>query len=195
MLPALAGCAAQPTPDAAADVAPLQGRLDEADQAAFARDYARLLGSAGRSGEALRILESLRKEQPDDADTLRLLARSYEQAGNLPMALVAWDELRSRNLAERRDVAEYARVALLNERFELADGIYREWLASAAPRSREAVMALNNLGYSQLLQGRPEEAARLLQQAVLMDPLHTRARSNLALARRLASNESREFAP
>ncbi len=178
-----AGCATTaPRPPEAPPSAPLKTELNEQEQQAFVLDYAQLLISSGHHGEARKLLEQLRGSDPGNPQVLELLARVYEQEGKSGMALVAWQQVQRTRPDNRADAAELARVALMNERYDIADAVFRRWLAEAAPGSRERVAALNNLGYSELLQGKFERAIYHLQEALELDPLNRRVRSNLALA-------------
>jgi tetratricopeptide (TPR) repeat protein len=175
--PLLAGCINPERPDDG-QPAPLDTRLEGERQVTFLRDYATLLVSRGRYDEAGRILESLRRSHPDDLEVIRKLAELYEGRGQPELALLAWDRVRLRS-GDERDAAEYARVALLNRRFDEAEAVFQAWLDSAPPMSPRWLMALNNLGYSRLLQDDHERARVYFEQVLVWDPLHTRARANL----------------
>ncbi len=177
----LLGCVNPTRPD---DVPALDVRLQGEQQAAFLKDYAALLLSRGDYDEAGRILETLRRSHPDDLEVTRQLAEVYEKNDQLELALLAWERVHGRS-GDRRDAAEYARVALLNEQFEPAEAVFQGWLDEASPGSPDALMALNNLGYSRLLQGDYAQAEAYFEQVLAADPLHTRARANLEWLRRL----------
>ncbi len=174
----LTGCATTPRDQPAA----LQNELGPQEQAAFVRDYCHLLLDTGRLDEAERLLEQLRQEQPADLQVLRLLAQVYERHGKLELALLVRQELHRQHPDDVEDAAQYARVALLSRRYPEAEAVYQHWLANAGHGSRQQVMALNNLGYSRLLQDDAAHAGDYLRQALAIDPLDTRARTNLALA-------------
>ena len=184
----LAGCATSggpvADPTAPATGSALKTQLDPVEQARFLEDYARLLLDTGRQAEAENLLEALHRNQPDDPETLRLLARAYEADGRPNLALLAWEQL-TRHSTATADTAEYARLALLNGRFAQADAVYRGWLEQPGANTALQVAALNNLGYSKLLQGEAVVARTHFEQALRLDPLDRRARGNLALSHEL----------
>lgn len=186
----LAGCSVNPAKSGDVE-RPLETRLEGDRRAAFIHDYAGLLAERGRYDEAARLLEQLRRDRPGDLSVVRQLAHVYEKAGRPELALTAWDQVLAHS-DDRLDAAEYARLALRNERFALAEAVFQGWLQQAPPGSPDAAMALNNLGYSRLLQGDYPAARRFLEQALARDPLHTRARANLELVQRLESAEKEE---
>ena len=181
----LHGCATQTIHPNTPNEPPLHTRLDDVQQHAFLIDYAQLLSEYGDHREAIRILEDLRRDHPDNVTIRRYMAHIYEQAGQLDLALLAWEGTYKVGGDPWVDGAEYARVALLVQRYDLARELYHHWLDLAPADSSRRVTALNNLGYSYLLERQDEQACYWLEQALAIDPLHRRAQANLHLLRRM----------
>lgn len=190
------GCAGvSPAADTRTDA--IKTRLAPAEERRFLHDYARLLIRLERYDQAEDLLAGLRQRQPDSLETVELLAEVYEHQERLPLALEARRQLHRRRPDDTTAAGRYARTALLCGRFEEAEAVFRGWLQQAEPDSPRAVSALNNLGYSALLQGDHRRAADLFKRALAADPLNRRARANLALAYRLDGREeqAREVHP
>lgn len=185
---ALGGCAMQPT-SPSGEEKQLQTRLEGDEQKSFLRDYARLLSESGNHAEAARILEELRREDPSDLAITRQIADVYERAGQLELALLAWEGIYRGKGDPLQDGAEFARVALLNRRYGLAREVYHDWLDAAGENSSRRITAMNNLGYSYLLERDMSNARYWFERALAIDPLHGRARANLELLRRLQAEE------
>jgi Tfp pilus assembly protein PilF len=186
---ALGGCAMQQA-SPSGEEKQLQTRLEGDEQKSFLRDYARLLSESGNHAEAARILEELRREDPANLAITRQIADVYERAGQLELALLAWEGIyRGKKGDPLQDGAEFARVALLNRRYGLAREVYHDWLAAAGENSSLRITAMNNLGYSYLLERDMSNARYWFERALAIDPLHGRARANLELLRRLQAEE------
>jgi len=185
---ALGGCAMQPA-SSSGEEKQLQTRLEGDEQKSFLRDYARLLSESGNHAEAARILEELRREDPANLAITRQIADVYERAGQLELALLAWEGIYRGKGDPLQDGAEYARVALLNRRYGLAREVYHDWLDAAQENSSLRITAMNNLGYSYLLERDMSNARYWFEQALAIDPLHGRSRANLELLRRLQAEE------
>jgi Flp pilus assembly protein TadD len=191
VLLSLTGCAMQPaTSSGDGQSEQLQTRLEGDKQKSFLQDYAALLSESGNHAEAARILEELRREDPSDLGITRQIADVYERTGQLELALLAREGVYRGGGDPLQDGAELARVALLNRRYGLAREVYHGWLAEARPNSSRQVSAMNNLGYSYLLEHDMENARAWFERALAIDPLHGRARANLELLRQLQT-ESR----
>jgi Flp pilus assembly protein TadD len=185
---ALGGCAMQQA-SPSGEEKQLQTRLEGDEQKSFLRDYARLLSESGNHAEAARILEELRREDPSDLAITRQIADVYERAGQLELALLAWEGIYRGKGDPLQDGAEFARVALLNRRYGLAREVYHDWLAVAGENSSLRITAMNNLGYSYLLERDMSNARYWFERALALDPLHGRSRANLELLRRLQAEE------
>jgi Tfp pilus assembly protein PilF len=186
---ALGGCAMQQA-SPSGEEKQLQTRLEGDEQKSFLRDYARLLSESGNHAEAARILEELRREDPANLAITRQIADVYERAGQLELALLAWEGIyRGKKGDPLQDGAEFSRVALLNRRYGLAREVYHDWLAVAGENSSLRITAMNNLGYSYLLERDMSNARYWFERALALDPLHGRSRANLELLRRLQAEE------
>ncbi len=172
---------------------PLKTRLSQGEQTRFLQDYAELLLANGRHSEAQNLLETLHRSHPDERQPLRLLAYAYEAEGRPGLALLAWERLLQQSSAAG-DEAEYARLALLNRHFARAEQVYHGWLLRPTAPLPLRVTALNNLGYSRLLQGDAASARHHFEQALQLDPLDRRARGNLALSHEMAGDSERASA-
>ena len=181
--------------DTAPETAPLEEgiktRLEPAEQRRFLHDYARLLIRLERFDQAEDLLDSLRQHGPGSKETLGLLARVYERQERQELALMARRAIHERRPDDLSAAGRYARTALRCGRYDEAEAIFDGWLEAAAPGSPKAISALNNLGYSALLQGEHGRAVKLLKRALAADPLNRRARANLALAYRLTGDAER----
>jgi len=149
----------------------------------FALDLAGLELNRKRYSRAEGLLQKLRKIDRDDVRVYRMLAQVYEAQQKPNMALVAWEQVNKSSDKTISDEAELARLALMNEAFELAEGIYKSWLESDVLMQK--ISALNNLGFSAILQKRYVEAQRFFEQALNIDPLNTKALNNLKLVKTL----------
>ena len=145
----------------------------------FALDLAGLEVERNNFDRATSILYELRKDNPEDVRPYRLLAKIFEKQDKRALALVAMQQ--ATKLAEHTidDESELARLALMESNYVLAEQVYNDWLKSSE-RSVN-VSALNNLGFSALLQKRYEVAKSFFKRALLLDPLNSRALNNLIL--------------
>lgn len=166
-------------------IEPLETELGEEKEYEFALDLANLVVERKRYVRAEQLLMQLRRENPHDIRVYRLLTKVYEAQSKSELALVAAQEANKLNTKTIDDEAELARLALMQEKFGLADKTYRAWLKS--PESVIQVSALNNLGFSALLQKKYGNAQRYFEQALKKDPLNNKALNNLKLVKTLVN--------
>lgn len=116
----------------------------------------------------------------DKSQAVTLGLRSFA-SGNYPLATAYLGEA-SRLDPENRDLRlQYAAAADRAGQFEISREIYLHELA----KDRTSFEILNNLGFSLLLQGRPEEALVYLELALEVQPGNETAMNNLSLVRRV----------
>lgn len=184
----LSGCASEPkrlevnTQNSVPmqEVKPLATELNDQQQYHLALDVAQLQLDNNELAKAESLLKKLRHSNPDDIEIYRLLTILYEKQAKLDMALISAEMAISKPASQKKDEQIYARLALLNEQYLKADNIYQQWLTLSQNPSIQ-VIALNNLGFSALLQGKLESAKDYFNQALKLDPLNEKARNNLKL--------------
>lgn len=140
---------------------------------------AELAFADGRDAEALKLFESLIARDPSKARYFERAAIASFRTGDAQRAATY-----SRKASEMPDASWRAWNTLgvaadLSHDWESAEGAYREALR-LAPDQPEA---LNNLGWSYVMQGKWTKGADLLQQAAAHDPANSRIAANLELAR------------
>jgi Flp pilus assembly protein TadD len=190
----LSGCVQMPSkPDNRIDYAkfsqqdaPLATELGEQEEYEFALDLARLQVERQRYDQAETLLQKLRRTRADDIRLYRLLGQVYEGQGKPDRALIAWQETKALSGRTVDDEAQLARLALMNEQFAEAETIYQAWLKST--ERTQQVSALNNLGFSALLQRQYTQAQTYFEQALTKDPLNNKALNNLKLLKTLQPN-------
>ena len=163
--------------------APLASDLSLEDEYEFALDLVRLELERQHYSRAESLLHKLRKVNRDDVRLYRLLAEVYEAQQKQNMALVSWKEVNKSNDKTIDDESELARMALMNEAFSLAEGIYKTWIES--DEVLQKISAFNNLGFSALLQKQYPQAKAYFEQALAIDPLNSKALNNLKLVNTL----------
>lgn len=163
--------------------APLATELGEKEEYEFALDLARFQVEHQRYVKAESLLQKMRRERPDDIRLYRLLAKVYEGQKKNALALVAWREASKLSSKTLDDESELARLALIESRFSEADSVYHSWLKAGEKPLQ--VSALNNLGFSALLQKDFTGAKRYFEQALQKDPLNSKALNNLKLLQSL----------
>ncbi|MDG6779041.1 tetratricopeptide repeat protein [Thiomicrorhabdus sp. zzn3] len=163
--------------------APLATELGEQEEYEFALDLARFQVEHQRYAQAEPLLQKLRRERSNDLRVYRLLAKVYEGQKKLDRALVAWREANKISGHSLSDESELARLALIMEHYQEAERIYQSWLARSDVTTQ--VSALNNLGFSALLQKDFMGAKRFFEQALQQDPLNSKASNNLKLLQNL----------
>jgi Flp pilus assembly protein TadD len=171
------------TDDSERDALKLNLTLEEEKK--FLLDYAALLIKSEQYDQAESVLLRLREGHLEPLLVYRLLGQLYERQNRPVRAQMAWEMVLKLGGDSVQDEAHLARVALMNKQFEISDGIYRRWLGQFKRGDRLYKMALNNLGFSLLLQEKLSESHELLTQAVELDPLDKKARNNLAYVLRL----------
>jgi tetratricopeptide (TPR) repeat protein len=124
-------------------------------------------------------LLQLRRSAPDDVRIYRLLIETYIQDSRMDLAYVTAKELVKLPQASLDDEDVFASIALSLEDYVTAEAVYLGWLDQAAIHTQ--VAALNNLGFSSLLQRNWSQAEDYFSIALERDPLNQRARHNLVL--------------
>jgi Tfp pilus assembly protein PilF len=183
----LVGCSQAPKKDSnavdyakfAQQDAPLNTQLNDQQEYEFALDLANLSLERKQYDRAEGLLQKLRKADAQDIRSYRLLAKLYEAQGKLPTALVALQEANKLAQKTADDESELARLALMQDQYAVAETIYQAWLSSSDLNRQ--VSALNNLGFSALLQKKYVAAKEYFGQALQKDPLNSKARNNLQL--------------
>lgn len=158
---------------------PLSTQVDEQGQYKLLLDLAVMEIKQQRYDQAEPILQKLRKLNRDDIQVYRMLAQVYEGQQKQHLALLAWQQINQFEQHTIDDEAEYARLALIEDQFQIAESIYQRWLQSEQINHR--LSALNNLGFSRLLQKDFSQARSYFQQALKLDPLNSKALNNLIL--------------
>ena len=164
---------------------PLQTTLVPEEQEEFRLGYAKLLIDSGREAEAEALLDKLRHNTKLAPEAYPLLAKIYEQRGMRIEALLAWEKALQFREGNQKLMGRVARAALVCKKYHQADEIFNQWLAHNQAGSELHIAALNNLGYSSLLQHHYDRAAHFFGQALASDPLNKRAKANLSLLERL----------
>jgi Tfp pilus assembly protein PilF len=163
---------------------PLATDLTEDDEYKFGLDLASLEIHNKQFDRADRLLNKLKKYKPDDVQVYRLYTDYYEAKQNLDMAYVSSKQAIKQSGKNRRDEARFAKFALMTDHYSEAENIYQQWLDDANSSVLE-VIALNNLGFSALLQKHYKKAKGYFEQAIQKDPLNEKARNNLKLIQRV----------
>jgi Tfp pilus assembly protein PilF len=162
---------------------PLSSELGQKEEYEFALDLARLDIERKRFDNAEVLLQKLRKAKGDDIRLYRLLAQVYEAQQKNDLSLVAWQEVNKRAEATIDDESELARLFLMHSEYTPAETIYQVWLNQSDKTLQ--VTALNNLGFSALLQKKYTNAENFFLQALQIDPLNSKAINNLKLVKTL----------
>jgi Tfp pilus assembly protein PilF len=162
---------------------PLSSELGQKEEYEFALDLARLDVERERYDHAEVLLQKLRKAKGDDIRLYRLLAQIYEAQQKNELCLVAWQEVNKRAEATIDDESELARLFLMQSEYASAETIYQAWLNHSDTGMQ--VTALNNLGFSALLQKKYTDAENFFLQALQKDPLNSKAINNLKLVKTL----------
>lgn len=168
------------------DVEPLAKELNEQDEYELALDMARLDIKEKRYDKAYLLLTKLKKFKPTDIRIYRLLTQYYAARDDLEMAFIASQQGLKMEGAGINDEQTYARYAMQTNRYQQADAIYQDWYDQSSTESMQ-VIALNNLGFSALLQQDFKQAKDYLAQALELDPLNEKARNNMKLIQSIQS--------
>lgn len=171
------------------EVKPLAKELTEEDEYEFALDLARLNIEQEHYEKAYSLLKKLKQFKPDDIRIYRLLSTYYEKQNNLKMAFISSQQTLKNAAKTIQDEQVYARYALLNENYAEADKIYQAWLDRTGSQA-VTVIALNNLGFSALLQKDFERAQSYFLKALKLDPLNEKARNNLKLIESIQTEQT-----
>lgn len=141
--------------------------------------------ASGRHAEALSLYAALAARHPGDAAAAGGAARSAFRLGKLRDAK-GWSDLAiAGSGADWRDWNLCGVVADAGADFARADQCYEKALELAPGQAR----ILNNQGWSFLLRGHWEAAAKLFRSSLAVDPASRIARSNLDLAEAALSSE------
>ncbi|MDX1796380.1 MAG: tetratricopeptide repeat protein [Hydrogenovibrio sp.] len=159
---------------------PLATKLTEEDEYLFGLDLADLQIKNKQLDRAEKLLVKLKKFKPEDVRVYRLYTRFYDARQNLEMAYLSSKQALKMKKSSRLDQQRFAKYALLNDHYAEAEKVYRDWLDQDDQQSLK-VVALNNLGFSALLQKQYHRAHDYFQQALKIDPLNEKARNNLKL--------------
>ncbi|BBP46647.1 hypothetical protein THMIRHAS_20200 [Thiosulfatimonas sediminis] len=165
--------------NSASPLDPLATQVDEQGQYKLLMDLAVMELKQQRYKQAEPLLQKLRKLNRDDIAVYRMLARAYEGQQKQHLALLAWQQINQFAQHTIDDEAEYARLALVEDEYQIAELVYQQWLNSDQLNHR--LSALNNLGFSRLLQKDFAQARSYFQQALKIDPLNSKALNNLIL--------------
>jgi Tfp pilus assembly protein PilF len=157
---------------------PLKVELSDSEQLKFQLDYAVMLIKNGQLGKAEKVLSTLRHEQEFTVDSLVLLAEIYEKKNQAELALLTWKQLLKLEPDDEMVQDRFARAAMVCEQYDLSDNIYRKWILG---KGHLRFRGFSNLGFSLMIQKEYEQAEVLFKQAIEIDPLNKKARSNLAL--------------
>ncbi|BBN58931.1 tetratricopeptide repeat protein [Hydrogenovibrio marinus] len=184
----LAGCTsspAMPTKNKPSEVPidqvePLASNLTEDDEYKFGLDLVALEIRNKQFDQADRLLGKLKKYKSDDIRVYRLYTRYYEAKKNYDMAFVSSQQALKQSGVTQKDEEKFARYALMTNHYVEADKTYQKWLYNADSTTME-VIALNNLGFSSLLQKHYKKARGYFERAIQKDPLNEKARNNLKL--------------
>ncbi|WP_024850514.1 tetratricopeptide repeat protein [Hydrogenovibrio kuenenii] len=161
-------------------VEPLASNLTQDDEYKFGLDLVALEIRNKQFGRADRLLGKLKKYKPDDIRVYRLYTDYYEAKQDYAMAFVSSEQVLKKSGVNSKDEDRHAKYALMTDHYAEADKIYQHWLDDADSTSVE-VIALNNLGFSALLQKHYRKAKDYFQKAINKDPLNEKARNNLKL--------------
>ena len=163
---------------------PLASNLSEDDEYKFGLDLVALEIRNKQFDRADRLLNKLKKYKPDDVKVYRLYTDYYEAKQNLDMAYVSSQQVIKQSGKTKSDEQRFAKFALMTDHYKEAEAIYHQWLEDADSSTLE-VVALNNLGFSALLQKHYKKAKDYFEQAIQKDPLNEKARNNLKLIQRV----------
>ncbi|MBN2646292.1 MAG: tetratricopeptide repeat protein [Thiotrichales bacterium] len=159
--------------------APLNTEVDAKAEYRLMMDLAAMELKQQRYEQAEPLLQQLRKIHHEDLQVYRMLAQAYEGQAKYHLALLAWRQIAQSPEHTVQDEGEFARLALMEKQYVLAEGIYQKWLQSDLVVRR--VSGLNNLGFSRLLQKDFGQARSYFNQALKLDPLSAKALNNLIL--------------
>ena len=140
--------------------------------AAIAANLAAALDAAGASDESLAVYAAALALVPRNAGLQVRRAEVAIRAGQPRMAV---SHLRVAIRLRPDDAGAHNALGVALERLDLADAAAQAF-ADAVRCDPDHVDALSNLGCMRLLDGRGAEAARLLDRAVALAPLHGKAR-------------------
>ena len=158
---------------------PLGSNLDAKDEFRLLMDMVDLEIKQEQYLKAESLLQRLRKDHHDNMDIYRKLGVVYAKLDKGHLSLLAWREVIQSGKSNVDDQAEYARMALVEDEYQLAEVVYKNWLQQGGTPLQ--VTALNNLGFSKLLQKKYASAEAYFRDALLKDPLNTKALNNLLL--------------
>ena len=184
------GCVSTPSKNSDIDYAKysesrdsLASELGDKEEYEFALDLAQMAVERKHYDRAEVLLQKLRKVNQQDVRSYRLLAKIYEAQNKIQYAHVSMQEAIKQLSKTVDDESEFARLSLMLSDYASAEAIYQAWLLSN--EASRQISALNNLGFSQLLQKNYPLAQTYFEQALQKDPLNSKARNNLQLLKTL----------
>ncbi|MGH9349927.1 MAG: tetratricopeptide repeat protein [Vicinamibacterales bacterium] len=145
---------------------------------ALANHTAEVLTSAGRPGEAIRLLTSIVNERADNADTHLALASAFLASGEHARAGAHADRAIAAHAPGARALALKGVVAWRTGRRSEAARLFEQGLA----RDPRDARLLAFIGLIELEERRPREAAQAFSEVLRRDPLQADALAGLAMA-------------
>jgi len=167
-------------------------QLADPESVAAATGIAAAQAAIGNSEQALRALEALVQEVPDDVDAQFLLGRLLADSASLNRAELAYRTAANMSVSQA-NVTRHAMILAALAETQLALGKLDdasasvERLADIAPLAPKLVFLQAQLSR---MQGDYARSARLLQGLLIVDPENNLARSNLAHAQMMQGNFS-----
>lgn len=182
----LAGCSQNLLKNDAAEnsassqmLSPLSKSLDKEAEFDFVLDLVRLAIQQQRWNEAEELAQRYRKQNLEDIRIYRLLAEIYQGSGETEKSIIALEQVLKLEGAGFSDKAALASAYLSNNHFEKAEQIL-QGLINTSEKTQQ-VLALNNLGFSKLLQKQFIDAKDYFEKALEIDPLNSKSSHNLKL--------------
>jgi len=142
--------------------------------------------AAGEYSQLLQLAKGLRADTLSDAWMAYRVGEAYAKSGK-PAAAVPFFRRATELMPQHPDFREKWGSSLVQLR-RLGPAV--EQLKEVLQQHPKRPMALNNLGYARLLQGKTEEAESLYDQAIALDPDYEQALLNKAALRLLLKDEA-----
>ena len=191
------GCAKNPSmPDYTAgkpadyNIAPLAESLDQDSEVRLLLDLIKLEMEQKNWNRAEELAQRYRYARPDDIVPYRLLASIYSQQSNYAMSRTAWQQVAQHPKATYKDKMGFAEYLVLQDEYIPAARIYQQIIDTESQSQAAKVMALNNIGFVQILQRHHAKARKSFQRALQLDPLNSKATHNLMLLDSIYSQEA-----
>ncbi|MEZ6081266.1 MAG: tetratricopeptide repeat protein [Pirellulaceae bacterium] len=122
--------------------------------------------NAGKIAEAVPVIWTLVKEQPQDSDNLYNLGVSYSELGELPKAISILEQLVRIDPDHVHGLVALGVAQIRSNKFQFGE----ESLRKALKREPRNPWALRNIGACLMKQGRSEDAVPFLELAVKVAP-------------------------